>query len=225
MEAVTEETGKKGASLITGRNWLTEDVFELTCSRPANFTFMAGQHVGLAIEGEERDYTIIAADDRTVTFLIRMLPEGKISKTLAELPLESSVQMGKARGYLVQRESGRKVVCIGTGTGIAPFLAMMDDDALIDYLIHGAKTYSELFYKELCREGAENYVCCLSQEQPPEVENFYFYGGYVTRFVEEELPEENYDFYLCGKWDMIREVVHVIDNRFPEAAVYSEGFY
>ena len=216
---------KEEATIIVGRSWLTDDVFELRCRRPAHFTFTAGQHVGLAAMGEERDYTIIAADNETVSFLIRMLPEGNISKTLAELPLNSPVRMGKARGYLVQRDSDRKMVCVGTGTGIAPFLAMMDDGVKIDYLIHGAKTFSELFYKEKCKEGAGDYACCISRETAPENEDYRFYHGHVTRFVEEELPTGDYDFYICGKWDMIREVVHVIDSRFPDAAIYNEGFY
>ena len=225
MEAVAELFDKEEASLIVSRDWLTDDVFELTCSRPVNFTFMAGQNAGLAVNGEERDYTIIAAHKETVSFLIRMLPEGKISKALAELPLQSPVRMGKARGYLVKRDSDRKMVCVGTGTGIAPFLAMMNDGVKIDYLIHGAKTFSELFYKERCREGAVDYVCCISRETSPLNTDYRIYEGYVTRFVEEELPAGQYDFYICGKWDMIREVVHVIDSRFPDSAIYNEGFY
>jgi hypothetical protein len=34
-----------------------------------------------------------------------------------------------------------------------------------------------------------------------------------------------YDFSLCGREEMIRDVILLVDQRFPDSLVYTESFY
>jgi benzoate/toluate 1,2-dioxygenase reductase subunit len=43
--------------------------------------------------------------------------------------------------------------------------------------------------------------------------------------LQEHLPAAQYDFYLCGRREMIREVTWLVDERFPGSFIYSEQFY
>jgi ferredoxin-NADP reductase len=47
----------------------------------------------------------------------------------------------------------------------------------------------------------------------------------VTDFLEQKLSPGSYDFYLCGRGEMVRDATHIIDRRFPGARVFSELFF
>jgi hypothetical protein len=51
------------------------------------------------------------------------------------------------------------------------------------------------------------------------------FRGNVTEYLEQHLTPGAYDFYLCGRSEMIRDVTHLIDIRFPESLVFTELFY
>ena len=211
---------------VTGRNWLTSEVYELNCTRPEGFKFRCGQHVSLGIDEEERYYTIVSPEhSNSLSFLIKKVPQGIVSIALATLPIGSTIEINSARGYLVPRVTERQRVFVATGTGIAPFVSMISSGKEVDYLLHGARDLENLYYQDSFADTVSFYIRCLSR-QPRQVDTENgIYTGYVTTFIEHSLPRGIYDFYLCGKWDMIREVTHAIDKRFPDANIYSEGFY
>jgi len=43
--------------------------------------------------------------------------------------------------------------------------------------------------------------------------------------LQKHLPTAVYDFYLCGRGEMIREVTWLVDEKFPGSLLYSELFY
>jgi NAD(P)H-flavin reductase len=49
--------------------------------------------------------------------------------------------------------------------------------------------------------------------------------GRVSDYLEAHLPDGAYDFYLCGRQDMIRDVTLLVDEKFPGSLVYAETFY
>jgi benzoate/toluate 1,2-dioxygenase reductase subunit len=51
-----------------------------------------------------------------------------------------------------------------------------------------------------------------------------FYGR-VTEYLEKQLSLDSYDFYLCGRQEMIRDVTAVVDERFPKSLIYTEVFF
>ena len=108
------------------------------------------------------------------------------------------------------------------GTGIAPFVSMCRSGNCGATILHGVRTDRECYYADLLREKAASYVPCLSAAKR-EGENFF--PGRVTRFLRNRLPAGVYDFYLCGRREMIAEAIGIIDERFDGSRIYTEIFY
>ncbi len=209
------------------RHWLSSDVYELTCNRPPDFSFLAGQHVAVQHGRGERKYTILSSEsEQELRFLIKKISGGEVSSALAELPEGARLQVSRPQGYFVDRESSRPLVFIATGTGIAPFISMLKSGTKADYLLYGVKDISQFLFPEIIIRGARHRISCLTEPGENEtgvegVESFY---GRVTGYLENRLAPGLYDFYLCGNRNMISDSLNIIDTRFPGANAYSE-FY
>jgi hypothetical protein len=43
--------------------------------------------------------------------------------------------------------------------------------------------------------------------------------------MSRRLAPGRYDFYLCGRQDMIRDAIHIVDDRFGDSRIFTEAFY
>lgn len=210
---------------VLGRQWLHEDVFVLTCSRPAGFSFLPGQYVILALAAGEREYTLLSAPAAPeLRFLVKRIEGGQVSGALAELAPGAILGMGRAMGYLTYRPTDRPVVFVATGVGIAPFVAMVAAGVTGFTLLHGARTAGGLFFRQELSAAADRYVPCLSGEAEPGIALPALHQGRVTDYVDRTFRPGLYDFYLCGSRVMITEMTLLLDELCPEARVYSEAF-
>ena len=213
-------------STILDRKWLTNDVFELVCDRPAGYGFSPGQYAVVYQQQHCREYTIIsAADDPVVRFLVRHIPSGLISSFLATAPVGTPLGLGRAKGYLTFKASSRPAVFVATGVGVAPFVAMAHSGIRNFTLIHGIRLHADRYYQDLFARTASRYVACISREQlgsQPETEHCF--SGRVTTYLETVLTPRICDFYLCGSADMIRDVLLILDQKFRGSNVYYESF-
>jgi NAD(P)H-flavin reductase len=92
-------------------------------------------------------------------------------------------------------------------------------------LLHGVRAAEDLYYEDLFRAAAAEVVPCLTGHgggQLPRPEAFY---GRVTAYLEKNLTRNPYDFYLCGREEMIRDVTLLVDEAFPGSRVYAEIFF
>ena len=89
-------------------------------------------------------------------------------------------------------------------------------------LLHGAKSPAELYYKSIFQSAAKLYVPCLSATD--ESSDTYFQGK-VTGYLQTHLAPGLYDFYLCGRRQMIRDVTLLVDEKFTGSYVYTETFF
>jgi NAD(P)H-flavin reductase len=87
------------------------------------------------------------------------------------------------------------------------------------------RTTEELYYRSDFGAAASLYVPCLSHPLPGSVLPPGVYRGWVSGYLREHLPTGAYDFYLCGRREMIRDVTLLVDERFPDSLVYAEIFY
>lgn len=205
--------------------WLNSETFELICSRPEQFQFVAGQHVALTFQGEERDYTILSAPEAPeLRFLIKRVAGGTLSNALGELAPGSVVGMGKAKGYLLYRPTERPVYFVATGVGIAPFVAMAAAGVTGFTLIHGTREVSGLLYRRELTLAANRYIPCLSAPVKPGTALLDLHRGYVTDYVDRHLKPGLYDFYLCGARAMIHDMTHILDQHYPGTRIYSEAY-
>lgn len=211
--------------LILERNWLTEDAFELVCSRPEQFAFVAGQHVTLSYQEQGRDYSILSAPrEETLRFLIKRIEQGHLSNVLAEIEAGTCLGMSKAKGYLVYRPTDRPVYFIATGVGIAPFVAMAIEGIKGFTLVHGARQVSGLLYRQELLRAADRYIPCVSGPVPQGAMVLDLHRGRVTDYLDRYLKPAAYDFYLCGSGTMIHDVTHFLDQYCPGTRIYSESF-
>jgi len=202
---------------------LSANAFELTLTRPPDFSFLAGQRLRLEYAGAQRDYSIVSAPSETVLRLcIRRVEGGRLSERLAHAGADDPLTFTGPHGYFTFKASGRPAVFTATGTGIAPFCAMAGAGVSGFTLLLGVKRRADVYYRDLIQPRAAAYVACLAAGRPAGPTHF---AGWVTDYIRNLLPPRAYDFYLCGRQDMIRDATLLIDERFPGSLVYTEIFY
>ncbi len=210
---------------VLSRIWLNEETFELCCTRPQGFRYLAGQYAALGARGEEREYTLIAAPDgQELRFLIKRVVGGALSTILANIAPGDVLEMGHAKGYLTLRPTDRPVYFVATGVGIAPFIAMAADGVRGFHLLHGARNEDGLFYRQELIAAACQYIPCLSGKDRPSVTLPGLFHGHVTDYLKADLQGGPFDFYICGSMAMIRDVTHHLDRHYPDTRIYSEAY-
>ncbi len=207
---------------LRDRRWLSGKAFEIALAKPPSFHFTPGQRICLSHEGRERDYSLISApDDDVLTLCIRYVKEGRVSPFLAMAPVGTSLSFTGPRGYFTYKPSPRRAIFVATGTGIAPFVSMSRSGLRGFTLLHGARSERELYYEALFRSVSGSYIPCITESSEGED----LFHGRVTDYLNSMMPREDYDFYLCGRGEMIRDVTLLVDAHFPGSLVYAETFY
>lgn len=214
------------SSRLRGRRWLSGNAFEIEISKPASFTFIPGQCIRFMYKGLERDYTMVSTPaDQTLALCIRDVPAGRFTSFLVSAETGTLLSFTGPHGYFTYRPSDLPSIFIATGTGIAPFVSMSRSGISGFTVLHGVREPGNLYYKEVFRHRAVLYVPCITAYQTDPHLQSDFFNGRVTGYLEHYLPRRPYDFYLCGQAEMIRDVMLLVDDLFPESRVYSESFF
>jgi ferredoxin-NADP reductase len=217
---------KEYRSRLQETRWLSAHTFELRLARPEGFAFRAGQHIRLQAKGLERDYSLTSGpEDTPLALLIRHVPEGALSPFLASLEPGAEIAFSGPRGHFVFRPSDRPAVFVATGTGIAPFSAMVRSGVRDFLLLHGVRAVEDLCYEDLFRTAAGEVVPCLTGQGSGKSPRPGAFPGRVTAYLEGKLAPGAYDFYLCGREEMIRDVTLLVDESFAGSRVYAEIFF
>ena len=128
-------------------------------------------------------------------------------------------------GYFTYRPSSRQAIFMATGTGVSPFISMARSGTTRFWIFHGVSDPRDLYYQALLRKTAQRYVPCVSGEfaafDMPE-DTFH---GRATGYLEQKVEPGAHDFYLCGRSEMIRDAIMLIDGRFTGSTVYTERFF
>jgi NAD(P)H-flavin reductase len=210
---------------LINRRKLSEKAFEVEFTRPCAFEFSPGQRIRLIHENIERDYSLICApEDATLSLCIRKYKDGQMSSILATADIGSWFHFAGSYGYFLFRPSIKQAVFVATGTGIAPFVSMARSKSRGFIFLHGVSTCSELYYKPLLKSMVQHYIPCVSDDMPGPYSSGEAFSGRVTQYLEHHLDPGVYDFYLCGKQAMIKDVMHIIDSYFSGSLVYTERF-
>jgi len=163
------------------RPWPMLTRIELEPDEP--FEYLAGQYVGLRYRGNSRAYSLASSPtDDTIEICVRRVPDGRLSpKLCGDLCVGDEVTVRGPRGELVlDQPSGRDLVFLATGTGVAPFKGMVEylfesgEDAFRGterdvWVFLGAAWEDDLPYREDFRAYARehenfHFVPCLSRE-------------------------------------------------------------
>jgi len=208
---------------IVNRRWLSDHTFEVKLARPDGFAFMPGQRIHLNCGDAGRDYSLVSSPrDESLRLCIRHVPGGALTPKLLDIPIGTSLHFFGPDGYFLFRKSGKHPVFIATGTGVAPFVSMCLAGCSGFTLLHGVRYPGEQYYADILQRAAETYMPCITGPVQSRSDG---YAGRVTGYVADELPAGDYDFYLCGRTEMVRDVTRVVDQRFPNSRVFIELFF
>ena len=157
--------------VLSVHRW-TNTLFSFTMTRPAHFKFTAGQfaRIGLKV-GDElvvRAYSVVSSPfDETLEFFSIVVPDGAFTSNLQHLQVGDELYLEKIPyGFLTlaryQLPLPKDLWLLGTGTGLAPFLSMLQDfETWAKYekinLVYSVRTESELAYVARIQEIAETF--------------------------------------------------------------------
>ena len=208
---------------LIDRRWISKRIFEIKFRKPPSYIIRPGQRICIYYQTMGRDYTPVSAPgDPEITFCIRKVDSGKFSPVLSAAEIGTRFDISKPGGYFTFKPSRSAPVFVATGTGIAPFCSMVRSGITGFTLLHGVDSPQDLYYQSKLESVTDRYIPCISGEYSSSSE---YFRGRVTDYLKTHLPPAIYDFYLCGRREMIREVTWLVDERFPGSLLYSELFY
>lgn len=157
--------------VLSVHRW-TPTLFSFTVTRPSHFKFTAGQfaRIGLKV-GDElvvRAYSVVSSPfDETLEFFSIVVPDGAFTSNLQHLKVGDELYLEKIPyGYLTlaryQQPLPHDLWLLATGTGLAPFLSMLQDfETWSNYqkinLVYSVRTADELAYVDRIQEIAETF--------------------------------------------------------------------
>lgn len=211
---------------VINRRWLSGSAFEVEFSRPQHFHFKAGHTIQLIFQDQKRYYSLVSAPgDPTLSLCVNFIEKGYFSPLLASAEIGFKLEFTGPHGYFTLSPSPRPPVFIATDTGIAPFVSMARSGTRGFTLLHGARLAGELYYQDLLRQSAQKYLPIVWETPSVVPASSGLFHGKMVDLLAQNLEPGRYDFYLCGWQKMIKDVTHLIDDRFPGSHVFTEVFY
>jgi ferredoxin-NADP reductase len=224
------DTQKLKARLL-GWKALAPEVHQLDFEVPNvdEFKFTPGQFISVIedVNGKEitRAYSIASPrDGNRFALCLNRVPEGAVSNHMFRLNRGDEILINPPLGYFTLRHPGRRVVFIGTGTGVAPFRSMLHDhlprmETHIN-LLFGTRHEAGLIYHEEMEQFERDYppfryLPTLSRPN----ESWQGRSGRVQAHLDEALalrtPDDifNTDVYICGLKEMVDGVRSELKKR------------
>jgi ferredoxin--NADP+ reductase len=153
MSAFNSET-------VTKVHHWTDRLFSFQTTRDPAFRFLNGQFtmIGLEVEGRPlmRAYSLASANyEEGLEFLSIKVPDGPLTSRLQNIQEGDTILVGrKPVGTLVADSllPGNTLYLLGTGTGLAPFMAIIKDPDIYERFERGKL----LYYPTVTREPFRN---------------------------------------------------------------------
>lgn len=221
---------------------LTPSLFSLRTTRDAGFRFRAGQFARLGVTKADgsvvwRAYSMVSSPfDEHLDFYSIVVPGGEFTSELSRLREGDELLIDRqAFGYLTLDRfvDGRDLWLLATGTGIAPFLSILQDFEAWERferikLVYSVREARELAYLDLIAgleqrdylaeyAGKLQFIPVVTREQYPGALN-----GRITTLIENgeleraaglELIPEHSRVMLCGNPEMIDDTRKVLKAR------------
>ncbi|MDP9650686.1 benzoate 1,2-dioxygenase electron transfer component BenC [Paraburkholderia caledonica] len=211
---------------------------ELQAESLKSLEFLPGQYANIHVPGEAHhhraySFSSMTAKGDTVTFLIRNVPGGLMSGFLSDRAEPGGeIEMKGPFGSFYLRPIARPILMLAGGTGLAPFLAMLDKIVAAGgsphpiHLIYGVNTDRDIVESERLdgfTRAIRNFtfdICVV------DVNSDHPNKGYVTHHIKPaQLCEGDVDIYLCGPPPMVEAVsAYLRDNNVSAASFHFEKF-
>jgi ferredoxin--NADP+ reductase len=222
--------------------------------------FEPGQYFSLGLPGETgvllRPYSTASPRGTTdaLEFLVRRVSTGGFTPALWRTAVGDRIWIGPPKGlFRLKRGDPRTHLLVSSGTGIAPFISMIDEllirgEAGDDnaqpraqsrprvVVVHGVSYVAELAYRSRLEEAAFadpglNYIPTVSRPDEPQNAGWMGRTGRVESALagvcgELRLDASDAVAYLCGNPEMItrsREALRGLG--FPADAIVHENYW
>ncbi|PWB35442.1 ferredoxin--NADP(+) reductase [Pseudomonas sp. SDI] len=227
---------------------LTPHLFSLRTTRDAGFRFRAGQFARLGVTKADgsvvwRAYSMVSSPfDEHLDFYSIVVPGGEFTSELSRLRAGDELLIDRqAFGYLTLDRfvDGRDLWLLATGTGIAPFLSILQDFEAWERfesikLVYSVREARELAYQELIAgleqrdylaefAGKLQFIPLVTREAHPGA-----LQGRITTLIENgeleaaaglALTPEHSRVMLCGNPQMIDDTRQVLKARDLQLAL------
>jgi benzoate/toluate 1,2-dioxygenase reductase subunit len=183
--------------------------------------FLPGQYVNIDVpgSGQHRSYSFSSAPGESrISFLIKRITGGVMSTWLESAQPGSKLELTGPLGSFYLRAAERPLLFLAGGTGLAPFLSMLEVLARTDsqqkvHLIYGVTRDLDLVQVE----AIEAYVAKLPNFSYATVvadaDSNHPRKGWVTQHMPaESVNDGDVDVYLCGPPPMVDAVRQYFDD-------------
>lgn len=151
---------------ITAIKQWTPTLFSFRCSRFSGFRFNAGQFARIGVRTDSgnivwRAYSMVSSPfDEFLEFYSIVVPDGEFTSRLSQLAAGDQILVEKQpQGFLTLDRfvDGRDLWMLATGTGVAPFLSILQDFAVWErfsriVLVFSVRTAAELTYQQWLKD-------------------------------------------------------------------------
>jgi len=221
---------------------LTPSLFTLRTTRDAGYRFVAGQFARLGVTKADgsivwRAYSMVSSPhDEFLEFFSIVVPGGEFTSELSRLREGDTLLVEKeAYGYLTLDRfvDGRDLWLLATGTGVAPFVSILQDFEVWEKfdtikLVYSAREGRELAYTELIaglteREylaeyaGKLQFIPVVSREQAEGALRGritdLIVNGELERAAGVALTPEHSRVMICGNPQMIDDTRQLLKAR------------
>ena len=221
---------------------LTPSLFTLRTTRDPGFRFTAGQFVRLGVTKADgstvwRAYSVVSSPfDEYLDFFSIVVPGGEFTSELSRLRVGDTLMVERqATGFLTLNRfvDGRDLWLLGTGTGVAPFLSILQDFEVWEkferiILVYSAREARELAYQSLIQGLGQReylaeyahkltYLPLVTREQHPGALHgritTLIANGELERAAGVALTPEHSRVMICGNPQMIDDTRQLLKQR------------
>lgn len=200
---------------VAGVEALSETSFRLRVTLPAALPFLPGQYVNVQVPGTSatRAYSFSSHPQATeASFLIRNIPGGLMSGYLARAQAGDAMALTGPMGAFYLRPVTRPQVFLAGGTGLAPFLSMLEQIATTGTdqpirLFYAVTRDADLVELERLQSLADLIPSLTLTTIVADPTSSHAKKGYVTDHLSAaDLWDGAADVYLCGPPPMVEAV-------------------
>lgn len=238
-------------TILDVRHW-TESYFSFTTTRDDGFRFDNGQFVMIGLEIEQPDgsrkplmraYSIASANwEEELEFFSIKVPNGPLTSRLQHVrPGDSLLISRKPTGTLLVSDllPGRNLYLLATGTGLAPFLAIIKDPETYErfeqvVLTHGVRSVADLAYADYIRNELPKHeflgeqIAAKLRYYPAVTREAFAHSGRLTDLMESgrmmqdlglpPLDPEHDRAMICGSPQMLADFRRILDANGLQAS-------
>lgn len=188
--------------------------------------------IGVPVDGRllQRSYSTSTgpgAQDE-LEFLVRRVPDGALTPRLWGLGVGDRLRLGRPKGLFTRIPGDRRThLFVATGTGLAPFVAMvemglLEPDPPPMIVVHGVAFVQDLAYRERFErwqaEGRVAYIPSISRAGDAANVDWRGRTGRIDAILDDIWATKGLDAdetvaYLCGNPDMLQAAAQILAGR------------